>query len=182
MAMPIPARRFTVDEVEAWPDDGNRYELVDGILLVTPAPVPPHQIVATRLASALSLLVRPWPDVHVSCPGAILMRPGLKMEPDVLVVRAPTIEVKWEDIHEHWLAVEVWSPSSVVYDRDIKRDAYLAVGVREVWLVDLEGKTVFVSRAGARPDVACTATLTWRPPMGGEDLAIDLSEIFRGLA
>jgi len=130
MAMPIPARRFTVDEVEAWPDDGNRYELVDGILLVTPAPVPPHQIVATRLASALSLLVKPWPDVHVSCPGAILMRPGLKMEPDVLVFRAPVLEARWDDIHEHWLAVEVWSPSSVVYDRDIKRDAYLAVGVR----------------------------------------------------
>jgi Uma2 family endonuclease len=54
MAMPDTARRYTVDDVLAFPDDGNRYELVDGELLVTPAPAPRHQIVAGHLHSTLT--------------------------------------------------------------------------------------------------------------------------------
>lgn len=49
MGMADAARRYTVDEVLAFPDDGNRYELVDGELLVTPAPSLPHQWVLSRL-------------------------------------------------------------------------------------------------------------------------------------
>lgn len=50
---------------------------------------------------------------------------------------------------EHWLAVEVFSPSSRLYDRDFKRVAYLALGVAEVWLVDVVAKTVEVHRGSA---------------------------------
>ena len=53
MGMPDTARRYTVDEVLAFPDDGNRYELVDGELLVTPAPALKHQIVISELALAI---------------------------------------------------------------------------------------------------------------------------------
>ena len=56
MAMPDTARRYTVDEVLAFPDDGNRYELVDGELLVTPAPSMPHQLVLGELAIELPRL------------------------------------------------------------------------------------------------------------------------------
>jgi Uma2 family endonuclease len=100
--MAVTARRFTVDEVLAWPDDGNRYELVDGVLLVTPAPVPVHQVVAGRLHVILSGLVSQWPGVHVVSPGAILIRPGTKLEPDVLVFGAPSLQAKGEEISEHW--------------------------------------------------------------------------------
>ena len=181
MAMAVTARRFTVDEVLAWPEDGNRYELVDGVLLVTPAPVPMHQIVAHRLAAALGVCGRPWPDVYVASPGAILIRPGIKMEPDVLVFRSPSIPGKWEQVREHWLAVEVWSPSSVIYDREVKRDAYLQIGVREVWLVDCAHKTVLVSRPGTAPDLVHDRVLPWRPPEASEPAPIDLTEIFRGV-
>ena len=182
MAMAVTARRFTVDEVLAWPEDGNRYELVDGVLLVTPAPMPVHQIIAHRLAAALTVCSRPWSDVFVSAPGAILIRPGLKMEPDILVFRAPSIPGKWEEVREHWLAVEVWSPSSVIYDREVKRDAYLQIGVREVWLVDCERKVVLVSLPGAAPDQAHGEVLPWRPPVGPPPVPIDRAEIFRGVA
>lgn len=180
MPMAVTARRFTVDEVLAWPDDGNRYELVDGVLLVTPAPVPIHQIVVIRLAAALATRCEPWPDVYAS-PGEILIPPTIRMQPDILVFRTPSVHARWEEIREHWLAVEVWSPSSVIYDRDVKRDAYLQIGVREVWLVDCERKLVFVSRPDAAPDAARKDTLVWRPPALPEPAPIDLAEIFRGL-
>lgn len=181
MAMVVTARRFTVDEVLAWPDDGNRYELVDGVLLVTPAPVPVHQIVAWRLAAALTVRCQRWSDVYVASPGEILIQPGLRMQPDILVFRAPAIPGKWEEVREHWLAVEVWSPSSVIYDRDVKRDAYLQIGVREVWLVDCERKVVLVSQPDAALDQVQEDFLLWRPPLTPEPVPIDLAEIFRGL-
>jgi Uma2 family endonuclease len=181
MPMAVIARRFTVDEILAWPDDGNRYELVDGVLLVTPAPVPVHQIVSTRLVAALMVRSQPWPNVYVASPGEILIRPGTRMQPDILVFRAPSVHAKWEEIREHWLAVEVWSPSSVIYDRDVKRDAYLQIGVREVWLVDCERKIVFVSQPDAALDVEQRDLLRWPPPAAPEPDPIDLSEIFRGL-
>lgn len=181
MPMVVTARRFTVDEVLTWPDDGNRYELVDGVLLVTPAPMPPHQIVALRIAAALRERVRSLSQVHVASPGAILVRPGVKMEPDILVFRSASVPARWEEVEEHWLAVEVWSPSSVVYDRDIKRDAYLQLGVREVWLVAPEARTVFVSRPGAALDLPRRSTLVWRPPGAPDAPPIDLAETFRDL-
>ena len=180
MAMAVTARRFTVDEVLAWPEDGNRYELVEGVLLVTPAPVPVHQIVAGRLAAALTVPCRRWPDMYVASPGEILIRPDLKMQPDILVFRAPSIPGKWEEVRDHWLAVEVWSPSSVIYDRDVKRDAYLQVGVREVWLVDCQRKLIIVSQPGV-PETVRQDSLSWRPPMVPEAAPIHLAEIFRGL-
>lgn len=181
MAMPVTLRRFTVDEVESWPDDGNRYELVDGVLLVTPAPVPPHQVVGLRLVEALRQSLPSDPTVHMASPGAILIRPGIKMEPDILVFRYPGVPKRWEAIREHWLAVEVWSPSSVVYDRDIKRDALLQVGVREVWLVDLEGRTIFATRAGGPVDIPYQQTIPWHIPGLATPPHIDLTPIFAGV-
>jgi len=52
----------------------------------------------------------------------------------------------WVAMTGHWLAIEVLSPSSHRYDRDFKRDAYLALGVKEVWLVDIADKSVAVCR------------------------------------
>jgi hypothetical protein len=49
MAMPIQIPRYTVDQVRSFPEDGLRYELLDGFLLVTPAPANLHQIVTTNL-------------------------------------------------------------------------------------------------------------------------------------
>lgn len=181
MAMPAVLRRFTVDEVLSWPDDGNRYELVDGVLLVTPGPMPPHQVITYQLVRALGQSVPPESDLKIASPGSILIRPDLMMEPDILVYRYPGIPKRWEAVQEHLLAVEVWSPSSIVYDRDIKRDALLQVGVREVWLVDLDGRTVFVSRGGEPTDVPYRDRLPWCPPDAGEPEFIDLSRVFQGL-
>ena len=52
MAMPLVVPRYTLQDLESFPDDGSRYELLDGVLLVTPAPAPLHQLVVSRVNSA----------------------------------------------------------------------------------------------------------------------------------
>jgi Uma2 family endonuclease len=79
-----------------------------------------------------------------------------------------------------WLAAEVFSRSSKVYDRDFKRDAYLSLGVGEVWLVDLDERAIFVSR-GPERDVRHTDRVVWHPAEMRERLEIELGAIFRGI-
>src|ERR1043166_1920304 len=183
MAMPIPiaAPRYTVDEIESWPDDGNRYELLDGVLLVTPSPNLTHQLVATEIAGILLEFLAPWPELRVCAPGVIVVRPKTALQPDVLVLRRPAGRSKWEEVRQHLLAVEVMSRSTRVYDRDYKRPAYLALGVEEVWRVDPDEKVAYVSRAGSAPDQPCRDVLSWSPSGTDATLTLPLSRIFRGI-
>jgi len=181
MAMPITIPRFTVDDLDRFPDDGNRYELVDGVLLVTPAPGAPHQVIATRIATALSVFLAPYPEFMVAAPGVIVKRPSNQLEPDVLVFRRPAAELEWENVTENVLAVEVTSRSTRVYERVYKRPAYLALGVNEVWRVERKKRQVLVSRPDAPADVPCTETLLWRPPGLDTDFALEVAELFRDL-
>src|SRR6476661_527333 len=71
----------------------------------------------------------------------------------------------WADISEHWLAVEILSRSSRVYDREFKRDAYLTLGVREVWLVDVQYRSIEVCMRSGTGRVVHDA-LTWRAADG----------------
>ncbi len=180
MAMPVSVPRFTVDQVDALPDDGNRHELLDGVLLVTPAPGLPHQTVAMRLAVVLGRFLEDEPEAWIWGPGAVVMRPWVKLEPDILIGRRPTGGTRWENVPEHWLAVEISGTGSRIYDRDYKRDGYLELGVEEVWLVDLDAMRVFVSRRGGPKDAPHDRTLNWRSP-GGRVLEVDVAALFRGL-
>ena len=167
-------------DLDAFPDDGNRYELLDGMLLVTPAPAHVHQVVSLRLSSLLWSAVGRAGDAQVVGPGVIRRAPGLHLEPDILVY-PPRFKpgIKWDDISEHWLAVEILSRSSRMYDREFKRDAYLALGVPEVWLVDTINKSVEVCRVGSNEIVR--DTLRWRVPTLHRIVAIDLTEVFAGI-
>lgn len=182
MHMAITVPRYTIDALERLPSDGNRYELLDGVLLVTPAPAPSHQIVASRLQVRLSAAVQATGHAFVVAPGAILHPPATQLQPDLLVYpqRFP-VETEWAKITEHWLAVEVLSPSSRVYDREFKRDAYFVLGVAEVWLVDLRTRTVEVCRPGAAGE-SRSDVVKWRIPTLNTIVSISLDEIFAGFA
>ena len=180
MAMPLHMPTYTVDDLEGFPNDGNRYELLDGFLLVTPGPGFPHQLVASRLAYLLMAYLNPSGKALVVGPGAVELRPKTHLEPDLLVLPAPRAgEKEWADFSRWWLAVEVFSRGSRMYDRNIKRDAYLALGVAEVWLVDRDTQEILVSRPGEPADVAQTGKLIWSPPEMPEPLELDLAELFR---
>ena len=181
MAMPISAPRYTVAELERFPNDGNRYELLDGVLLVTPAPSHAHQIIVNRLQLRLTQAVVIPGKGQVVGPGAITAPPKTQLQPDILVHpdRYP-IDSKWEDIDEHWLAVEVLSRSSRVYDREFKRDAYIALGVHEVWLVDRWNTQVEVSQTRGS-GVIVREVLHWRVLQLALHVAILLKDVFAGL-
>jgi len=180
MVMPLPVPRLTIDMLDDFPDDGTRYELLEGMLLVTPAPSYAHQIVATRLATMLTNALAG--DAQVVAVGAIQRGKDTQLQPDVLVCPPefrPTLN--WRDIRGWWLAVEVLSPSSRLYDRDVKRGAYLALGVREYWIVDPGDCSVEVwSRAHNEPRRA-TEVLVWQPTVLGRKIVIDLRQLFRGV-
>ena len=179
-AMAISIPRYTVDDLEHFPEDGNRYELLDGVLLVTPQAAFPHQVVASRLALCLGNAVGIPPLAHVVGPGSVKRPPGTQLEPDVLVIPARfSIKLDWKRISEFWLAIEVLSPSSRIYDRDFKRDAYLKLGVREVWIVDWRAQVVEVTKTPGHFRRA-RGVIRWRPP-GIDPVSISLSQVFAGL-
>jgi Uma2 family endonuclease len=178
MGMAVSIPYYTVDDLENFPDDGNRYELLDGVLLVTPSPNQAHQVVAARLIHHL-LNVPLGSGVRVVAPGVVPRGPKTQLEPDVLVYasRFP-VNGPWSEITEHWLAVEIFSPGSRIYDREFKRNAYLRLGVKEVWLVDCDNCSVEIS-SGTSEHVS--DVITWRPPTLDMEVRIDLADIFAGL-
>ena len=180
MGMALTVPRYTIADLDLLPDDGNRYEVLAGTLLVTPSPGSAHQGVAATLSAmfAAHLLGR---RLRLFSPGVVTLPPLTQLEPDLLIVPprfAPGIP--WAEITEHWLAVEILSRSSRVYDREFKRDAYLALGVREVWLVDVRDRSVEVCVGPGEGRVVRDA-VTWSMPDGDVSVRVQLVELFEGL-
>ena len=145
MGMPHAAEPWTAEQVRALPDDGNRYELVSGELVVTPAPAYLHQAAVFALLDRL----RPWArnaglGKAMASPADISLGEDEVLQPDIFVFR-PAAERpvhSWTDITELLLAVEVLSPSTARYDRTLKRWRYQRAGVPEYWIVDLDARLV----------------------------------------
>ena len=135
---------LTYADLEGMPDDGHRYELVDGVLVVTPAPSTLHQRCAYRLAALLLGAAGADHDV-LGAPYDYLVGPTTLLQPDVLVARR-------EDLGEArlelppLLVVEVLSPSTRLTDLGTKRLAYEAAGVPAYWLVDPHEPSLTVLR------------------------------------
>ena len=179
MALTIP--RYTVADLEGFPDDGNRYELLDGVLLLTPAPASLHQLISTRLLVTLMQRVGGEENALVFGPGVVTLPPLVHLEPDLLVVPPHfAIGTPWVEMNGHWLAVEIYSRSSRRYDRDFKRDAYIALGVQQVWLVDTLDKSVEVCTLRGTGEIKRDA-IEWFVPALDMRTSIDLTELFRGL-
>ena len=141
MALPWGAP-LTEDDLATMPDDGHRYELLDGTLLVTPSPSLGHQ---TCVGSLYVLLREARPPGHtvVVAPFDVRLSRITVLEPDVLVARRSEITpARLEG--PPLLAVEVLSPSTRRIDLGTKRLAYEAAGVPAYWLVDPDGPSLTV--------------------------------------
>jgi Uma2 family endonuclease len=128
------SRPLTRADLDAMPDDGHRYELIDGALIVTPAPGRKHQAVVGELYVLL----------HAACPAdlQVLLAPfdvalavDTVVQPDLLVARRSDFTER--DLPTApLLAVEVLSPSTRHIDLSLKRTRYEVAGVRSYWVVD----------------------------------------------
>lgn len=182
MAMSLPLPTYTTDEVRGFPDDGQRYELLEGMLLVTPAPGSAHQVVLARLVTTLDQYLSAAGDAFVVSPGEVELAPKTLLQPDLLVFPAKYPPgTPWREMQDWWLAAEVLSPSSRIYDRDFKLDAYLALGVDEVWLVDLDERAVYVAQRGGEPVHRCADRVVWHPATMRQSAAIELAALFHGI-
>ncbi len=135
-------RPFTVDDLEAMPDDGNRYELIDGTLVVSPAPGRRHQRVMFKLAIVLEENCPAGLEV-LPAPFAVRVSPSTELQPDILVAREEDLTDKLLP-GPPTLAVEVLSPSGVINDLNNKKAAYERMGVPSYWVVDPQQPSIIV--------------------------------------
>lgn len=125
--------KFTIEDLDRMPDDGHRYELLDGSLIVSPAPGLPHQ----RVAALLFLLL------ELACPDDLVVFPNVNVrltarsavEPDAVVARPPDVSGA-RLLQTPLLVAEVLSPDSALRDLNLKKAAYERFGVPSYWVID----------------------------------------------
>jgi Uma2 family endonuclease len=154
-AWPATGRPFTVADLDRMPDDGHRYELVDGILVVSPRPGNPHQEVAAEL---LGLLRSRCPAALRALPEpAVRIAPDTELDPDLVVIRREQVsEPKCTE--PPLLVVEIRSPSTALIDLNRKKAAYERFGVGSYWIfvpdLDMPELIVFELDNGRYREVA----------------------------
>lgn len=181
MVMPNLKRQWTVAERDELPDDGNRYEVIDGELFVTPAPPWKHQ----RAVMLLYRLIADYLDRErvghaILAPADVVFSARRGVQPDLFVTpliggRAPD---HFNDVRRLLLAIEALSRSTARTDRVEKWKLYREEAVDEYWIVDLESRVVERSTpSDPRPEIL-DATITWKPQGATTALTIDLAEYF----
>lgn len=178
--MPLAPQYFTADDVRALPDDGMRYEVVWGELLVTPAPRAPHQrIVGTIFRRLADHCERHALGEAMVSPADISWSDDTLVQPDVFVVApAEAYGDDWARIKTLRLVVEVLSPSTARQDRFQKRRLYQASGVETLWLVDPQQRLVEVWSPSTTRPVVETERVVWHPSGAAEPLVLRLADLF----
>jgi Uma2 family endonuclease len=182
MGMPLQHNEWTAEMARALPDDGNRYEVLDGELFVTPAPSLRHQVVLARLYD----LIRPYVEAHSLgwtwwSPADIEYTPKRRVQPDLFVVPddGRGEPETWEDVRSLLLVIEATSPSTARTDRTKQVTIYTSERVPEYWIVDVDANAIERWRPDdERPEIFSN-TLSWQPVPKVEPLTIDLLELFR---
>ena len=140
-----PQGRWTYADYAALPDDGNRYEIIAGVLYTTPAPGAGHQSVSARLVTFLVTHVEFAGLGRVfAAPVDVELTPDTVVQPDIVVVLSANLHriTPSRIIGAPDLVVEILSPGTAGYDRREKQDAYARAGVGEYWIVDPGAQTV----------------------------------------
>ncbi len=139
--------QWTYSHYAALPDDGQHYEIVNGVLFMTPPPNPAHQQVAGEIFSYLRNNVKQFNLGRVfMAPIDVEIAPGDVFQPDVLLLLQPHLDrIKTSRIIGiPDLVVEVASPGTATHDRREKYDAYTNASVPEYWIADPIAHTVEV--------------------------------------
>ena len=183
MAMPVHHADldWTAERALALPNDGNRYEVLDGELFVTPAPSYRHQAALAALFVPLQQYVRTnGLGTTLWSPADIVFSPRRLVQPDLFVVppRPGASPTRWSDVQSLLLVVEAISPTTARADRYRKRAIYLSEDVGEYWIVDAGQRLFERWRRGANEPEIVTDTLVWMPRDGLPPLTLALPAYF----
>jgi len=147
-------QRLTYADLLEMPDDGTRYELIDGEAYIIPSPNAKHQTALLQLAIGLQEAIRDRSTLFIA-PLDVVLADDTVLQPDLLLVTpSGRAQIKLGVEGPPDLAVEILSRTSVRRDRGVKRAAYARFGVGEYWLVDLNQQAieVFHLDPGTKPD------------------------------
>ena len=181
MGMPAQHTDWTAEMVRALPDDGNRYEVLDGELFVSPAPSLDHQRLVFHLARLLDDYVRAHKlgEVFIA-PADVEFSPQRLLQPDVFVI-PPTPGTRprtFKEVRRLLLAAEVLSPATARAVRTKKRDILQDERVPEYWIVDGDGRvTERWTPDDKRPEIL-SDSIEWQPVPSVPALVIDLPRFF----
>ena len=181
-----PPHRWSEEEFFAARDlapPGERWELVDGELLVTPSPHWSHQGIIAELFSLLRAYVREHAlgTVYAS-PLDVRLEPGLVLQPDILVVPAGHLRHHDDVVSKLLLACETISPSSARFDRVVKRPRFQRLRVAEYWIVDGESQTIERWQPDDERPAILADRLVWHPEGASEPFQLDIPLMFRDAA
>jgi Uma2 family endonuclease len=165
---------LTYQDYAALPNDGKRYEILDGELNVSPAPGRRHQAVLLRFAVALHAHVtaRGLGEVY-NAPFDVILAETTIVQPDLIFVANDRLAMFSERGAEGapTLAIEVLSPSTIRTDRTTKLQLYARYGLPYFWIVDPERRLIEVYRLAGDvydgPQTFGGDDLTDLPPLDG---------------
>ncbi len=183
MGMPALLNDWTVDMLDGLPDDGQRYELIDGALFVTPAPAEAHQDVVGALYRRLHAYLAGYRIAKAMIAPADVRRGDRsrnRVQPDVFAVRLvdgrrPAYPY---EVHDLLLAVEVASPGNPLLDYQVKRDLYLREGVAEYWVLNPDARNVSRWHDRDDPGELLSRQVVWHPRGMPTAFVLDLDEFF----
>jgi len=181
--MPATHPEWTVDMLDALPDDGRRYEIIDGELFVSPSPSDAHHYIVDELLARLLTYLRGSRVGHpVVSPSDVRRddRRRNRVQPDVFVVRV-TNGKKLPfpfDLGDLLLATEVTSRGNPRYAHQTKRVLYLEAGVPEYWVVNPEARTISRWSRLEDPGEVLSEHLTWQPVGMDRPFSLDVREFF----
>lgn len=175
-------RECDASDYFATPEDGRRYQILDGGLRVSAAPSPQHQRVSRRLQRQLEDYFHERSTAEVfNAPIAVLLGERDVVEPDLVVVADPRQVTRRCIEGAPMLLVEILSPTTRALDRGLKASRYAALGVRHYWIVDPEARTLdcFRARGGRLEPVVAARDGARLAHPDWDGLIIDLELLWR---
>ncbi|HKO95414.1 MAG TPA: Uma2 family endonuclease [Pyrinomonadaceae bacterium] len=186
-------RQYTLQEF--WelpaPEDRFHYDLIGGYLFMVPPPAPPHGTIDSRLTRSLiehlyknSLegeVHHPHEPIYTSTETG-----ATYLEPDMMYVSEEVAKTMGKKRTSADIVFEYASKSTAVYDRTTKADTYLALGVRELWIVDSSTKTIEVRHASTQKDRLVWEVVRYSENQSAESRVlagwhVSVNELFDGL-
>ena len=143
-----PQGTWTYEDWLNFPDDGWKYEIIDGVLYMSPPPATGHQRSSSKLLTRMNSYAetKNLGEIIAAPCGVRLPNQSVPVEPDIFFIKKARLHIIQEKYVEGVpdLIVEILSPSNPNHDRETKFRIYQEAGVPEYWLVDYLQKTVEV--------------------------------------